>query len=149
MISAEVFKRLDLSMTPHPQPYTIGLLCQGIHLCVGQWCHLPYNIKPFKDEVLFDIAPLEVCDVFLGKLYLWKRHVVYESRHRSVIITLGRKLCRIPEVVLPTAISLISAKKCNKVISHTEKFVFFVTCDHSKQKVDATYVASTQSLSLQ
>jgi hypothetical protein len=149
LISAEVIKRLNLPMTPHPQPYTIGWLRQGRDLCVSQQCRLPYDIKPFKDEVLCDISPLEVCDVLLGQPYLWKRHVVYESRPRSVIITLGRQLYRIPEVAPPTAISLISAKQCSKVISQTGKFIFFVIHAHSKQKVTATSVASTQCLSLQ
>jgi hypothetical protein len=58
-------------------------------------------------------------------------------------------LYRIPEVAPPTAISLISAKKCSKVNSQTGKFVFFMIYDHSKKKVIATSVASTQSLSLQ
>jgi hypothetical protein len=135
LISVEVIKRLDLPMTPHPQPYTIGWLRQGRDLCVSQQCRLPYDIKPFKDEVLCDISPLEVCDVILGQPYLWKRHVVYESRPHSVIITLGRQLYRIPEVAPPTTISLISAKKCSKVISQTEKFIFFVIRAHSKKKV--------------
>jgi hypothetical protein len=103
--------------TLHSQPYTIGWLRQGRDLCINQQCRLPYNIKPFKDEVLCDIAPLEVCDVLLGKPYLWKRHIVYESKPRIVIITLGRQLYKIPEVASPTAISLISAKQCSKVIS--------------------------------
>jgi hypothetical protein len=96
LILSEVFKWLDLLITPHPQPYTIGWLRQGRDLCVNQQCRLPYNIKPFKDKVLCDISPLEVCDVLLGQPYLWKQHVVYESRPRSVIITLGRELYRIP-----------------------------------------------------
>jgi len=75
-----------------------------------------YNFL-FKDEVLCDVSPLEVCDVLLGQPYLWKRHAVYESRPCSVIITLNRKLYRIPEAVPPSAISLISAKQCMKVIS--------------------------------
>jgi hypothetical protein len=36
LISAEVFKRLDLSMMSHLQPYTIGWLHQGRDLCVNQ-----------------------------------------------------------------------------------------------------------------
>jgi hypothetical protein len=72
LISTEVVKRLNLPMTPHPHPYTIGWLRQGRDLCVSQQCHLPYDIKPFKDEVLCDISPLEVCDVLLGQPYLWK-----------------------------------------------------------------------------
>jgi hypothetical protein len=108
LISVEVIKRLDLPTTPHLQPYTIDWLHQGRDLCVSQQCCLPYDIKPFKYEVLCDIAPLEVCDILLGQPYLWKHHVVYESRPCSVIITLGRQLYRIPEVALPTAISSIS-----------------------------------------
>jgi hypothetical protein len=132
MISVEVVKRLDLSITPHLHPYTIGWLRQGrdIHV-IQQWC-IPYNINPFKYTVLCDISPLEVCDVLLGQPYLWKRDVVYESRPCSVIITLGKQLYRIPEVVSPTSIYLIYAKKCSKVISHTRNFIFFVICAHSK-----------------
>jgi hypothetical protein len=36
LISAEVIKRLALLTTPHPQPYTIGWLCQGSDLRVNQ-----------------------------------------------------------------------------------------------------------------
>jgi hypothetical protein len=126
LISAEVIKWLALPTTPHPQPYTIRWLRQGSDLHVSQQCRLSYNIKPLKDEVLYDVAPLKVCDVLLGQPYLWKRHAIYESKPRSVIITLNRKLYRIPEAVPPSAISLISAKQCRKVISQMGKFVFFV-----------------------
>ena len=124
LISAEVVKRLGLPTTSHPQPYTIGWLHQGRDLRVSQQCRLPYNIKPFTDEVLCDIAPLEVCDVLLGQPYLWKRHAVYESRPRVVIITLGNKLYRIPEVAPPIVISLVTAKQCNKLISKSRRFCF-------------------------
>jgi hypothetical protein len=126
LISAEVIKQIDLPTMPHPQPYIIGWLRQGSDLCVSQQCRLSYDIKPFKDEVLCDVAPLEVCNVLLGQPYLWKHHVVYESRPCIFIITLNKKLYRIPEAVPPSVISLISAKKCRKVISQARKFVFFV-----------------------
>jgi hypothetical protein len=116
LILAEVIKWLTLPTTSHPQPYTIGWLRQGSDLRVGQQCRLSYGINPFKDEVLCDVSPLEVCDVLLGQPYLWKHHVVYDSRPHSVIITLKRKLYRTPKEVPPSAISLISAKKCMKVI---------------------------------
>ena len=79
-------------------------------LCVSQQCRLLYDINPFKDKVLCDVSPLKVCDVILGQPYLWKHHDVYDSRPRSVIITLNRKLYRILEAIPPSAISLISAK---------------------------------------
>jgi hypothetical protein len=132
LISAEVFKRLSLPTTPHPRPYTIRWLRQGSDLCVSQKCRLSYGINPFKDEVLCDVVPLEACNVLLCQPYLWKHHVVYESRPRSVIITLNRKFYRILEAVPPSVISLIFSKQCSKFISQTEKFVFFVIHSQSE-----------------
>ena len=50
----------------------LGWLCQGRDIYVTQQYLLPYDIKPFKDEVLCDISPLEVCDVLLGQPYFLK-----------------------------------------------------------------------------
>jgi hypothetical protein len=108
-----------------------------------------YDIKPFKDEVLCDVSPLEFCDVLLGQPYLWKHHAVYESRPCSVIITLNRKLYRIPEVVPPSAISLIYTKKCKKVISQMGKFVFFVIHSQNKRNITTTSRVSVEDLSKQ
>ena len=92
LIPTEVIKKLSMLRTPHPQPYTIGWLRQGSDLHINQQCRLSYNNNSFKDEVLCDVSPLEVCDVLLGQPYLWKLHAIYESRPHSDIITLNRKL---------------------------------------------------------
>jgi hypothetical protein len=146
LISAEVIKWLALPTMPHPQTYTIGWLRQGSDLYVIQQCRLLYGIKPFKDEVLCDFSPLKVCNVLLGQPYLWKCHVVYDSRPRSVIITLNRKLYRIPDTIPCSVISLISTKQCNKVISQTRKYVFFVFHSQSERKIIATSRASMTNL---
>jgi hypothetical protein len=117
LISAEVFKSLNLTTTLHPHPYTIDWLSHGWDIYVNQQCRLHYDIKPFKDKILCDVTPLEFCGVFLGQPYMWMCHVIYESRRRSVIITLGYQLYMIPEAVPTTMVSLISAKQCRKVVS--------------------------------
>jgi hypothetical protein len=61
---------------------------------------------------------------------MWKCHVIYESRPRSVIVTLGGHLYRIPEVV-PTT---VPPKQCRKVVSHTTKFSFFTICSKGEQR---------------
>jgi hypothetical protein len=116
-ISAEVVKWPTLLTNMYPQPYTILWLHQGSDLCVIQQCQLSYNIKPFKDEVLCDFSPLEVCNVILGQPYLWKCHAIYESRPCSVIINLNMKLYKILEATPHNVISLISAKQCRNIIS--------------------------------
>ena len=134
LISIEVVKRLSLLTTTHSHPYTIGWLHQGIDLRVSrQWC-LPYKIKPFMDEVLCDVTHLDMSDVLLSQPYLWKWHVVYESRRYFVIVTLGNKLYRILEVPPPVVISLVTAKQCSKLISQTRKFVFLMIHPQGKKK---------------
>ena len=67
----------------------------------------------------------------------------------NVIITLNKKLYRIPEAVPPSDISLISAKKCRKVISQMGKFVFFMIRSQNKKKNTATSRVSAADLSTQ
>jgi hypothetical protein len=138
LISVEVVKRLGLSTTAHPKTYTIRWLHQGRDLRVSQQLRLRYNMKPFTDEVLCDIAPLNVFDVLLGQPYSWKGHPVYESRPRVVIIALGNKLYRIPKIALPTTISFVTAKQRSKIIAKTKKIVFLMIHPHGKKKTVAT-----------
>jgi hypothetical protein len=56
------------------------------------------------------------------------------------------KLYRIPEVVPPSAISLISAKQCRKVISQTRNFVFFMIFSQNKRNIIATSRVSMAEL---
>jgi hypothetical protein len=76
---------------------------------------------------------------------MWKCHAIYESRPRSVIVTLGGHLYRIPEVV-PTT---VPPKQCRKVVSHTTKFSFFTICSKGEQKDTTTTTASAQAPSIQ
>jgi len=149
LVSAEVVKPLGLLTTPHPQPYNIGWLHEGRDLKARQQCRIPYNIKPFIDEVLCDVTPLDVCDVLLGQPYLWRRHVVYESRPHAVIIYLDNSLYKILEVAPPTATSLITAKKGSKLISQTRKFIFCLVRSQSKGKIVATSMTPTKGSSTQ
>jgi hypothetical protein len=141
LILAEVIKQLGLSTTPHLHPYNIGWLLPECDLRVSQQFRLSYDIQPFKDEVLCDVSPLDVCDFLLGQPYMWKRHVVYGSRLHSVIVSLGAHLYRIPKVVLTT----IPYKNFCKVVSQTTKSNLFTICSKGEQKDTATTIASTQA----
>jgi hypothetical protein len=130
-------------MSP-PQPYTIGWLRKGQDICVSHQCHLHYDMKTFKYEVLCDVTPLEVCNFLLGQPYVWKPHVVYESRPCSVIINLEGRLYRVPKVVQTNTTYLIFVNQCIKVISHTKKFVLFMVWSEGEWNIIA--ISKTRSL---
>jgi hypothetical protein len=75
---------------------------------IGKKVHCVVLTQPFKDEVLCDYSPLNVCNVLLGQTYMWRRHFFYEYQPCSVIFTLGGHLYKIPEVV-PT---IVPPKQC-------------------------------------
>jgi hypothetical protein len=106
-----------------------------------------YGIKPFKDKVLCDVSSFKFFDVLLGQPYIWKNHVIYESRPQSVIITLGYQLYRVLEEVPTIVVSLISMKQCRKVVSQTRRFFLFKVRSEGEQKVTATTKTSAWGLS--
>jgi len=88
------------------------------------------------------VAPLEVYDVLLGQPYMWKRHDVYESRPRSVIVTLGGQLYRILETVAPATVS-----QGRNIGSHTRKLFLLTIASEGEHKITETSTPSTQGVS--
>ena len=62
---------------------------------------------------------------------------MYESRPHDVIITLGNKMYKIPEIAPPTTISLVTTKQCSKLISKTRKFFFLMIYPQGKRNTVA------------
>ena len=87
-------------------------------------------------------APLEVCDVLLGQPYMWKRHAVYKSRPRSVIVTLGGQLYRIPEIVAPATVS-----QGRNISSHTRKLFLLTITSEGEHKITENSTPSPQGVS--
>ena len=76
-VSEDIMKKLGLVTTPHPHPYNISWMKDGQELRITQQCKLTYFIKPFEDEVLYDMELLFVVDALFSKPYLWDRHNTY------------------------------------------------------------------------
>ena len=85
------------------------------------------------------MAPLEVCDVILGQPYMWKFHDVYESWTRSVIVTLGGQLYRIPKTVEPIIVS-----QGKKIISHARELSLFIISSKGEHQIIETYTPYAQ-----
>ena len=73
---------------------------------------------------------------------MWKRHVVYESRPRTVIVTLGGKLYRIPETTAPNKVS-----QGRKINSHIRKLFLLTIASEGEHKITKTSTPSTQGVS--
>ena len=88
------------------------------------------------------MAPLEVCDVLLGQPYMWKCHVVYDSRPHSVIVTLEVKLYWIQNTVAPNKVS-----QGRKISSHIRKLFLFTIASKGEHKITETSTPFSQGVS--
>ena len=70
-----------------------------------------------------------------------KCHVVYESRPRSVIVTLGGKIYRIPETIAPHKVS-----QGRKISSHIRKLFLFTIASEGEHKITETSTPFAQGV---
>ena len=135
-VSKYLMKKLGLVTTPHPYPYNISSMKDGQELRITQQCRLAYFIKPFEDEVLYDVAPLSVANALFGKPYVWDRHGTYQSRPQKVIVEIGNQWYGIPEQQPTSTVAMISAKQMKKLINHAQKFaLIMINLQHFKNTI--------------
>ena len=67
LVSTEIVKKLALKRIKHPTPYTISWLQKGHQLLVNEQCEVEFQIGSYKDKVLCDVMPMDVCHILLGR----------------------------------------------------------------------------------
>ena len=77
-VSEEVGKKLDLATIPHEKTYPLRWFTNDAQLQVTKKCILKFAISDnFKDEVEFDVVPLDICGIVLGNPYLYDRKTIF------------------------------------------------------------------------
>jgi hypothetical protein len=67
LVSTEMVEKLELETTAHPTPYKVSWLQKGHQVTVTQQCLVNFKIGGYRDEILCDVIPMDVCHVLLGR----------------------------------------------------------------------------------
>jgi hypothetical protein len=73
-------EKLELKMKKHPSPYKVMWLQKGHQVCVTKQCLVNFKMGEYRDEILCDVIPMDVCHVLLGRPWQYDRHVVHYGR---------------------------------------------------------------------
>ena len=85
-IISKVVKWLGLTTKPHKKPYPLGWVCKDKKLQVTKQCDLKFAITSmYVDEVEFDVVPLDICGIVLGRPYLYDRKEMFYRKHNQFI----------------------------------------------------------------
>ena len=68
LASLELVEKLGLTTRPHSHPYYIQWVNSYDRIKVPEIAHIECSIGFYKGTLDFDIVPLQVCQLLLGKL---------------------------------------------------------------------------------
>jgi hypothetical protein len=60
-------EKLELKTTAHPNPYKVSWLQKEYQVMVSQQCQVEFKIVGYRDEILCDVIPMDVCHILLGR----------------------------------------------------------------------------------
>jgi hypothetical protein len=91
-ISSSLVTRLGVKLIPHPNPYKVSWVDTS-SIDIKERCLLPIQFMSYKDEIWFDVIPMDVGHVILGRPWLYHLDVTIYGRKNSCSFTFkGKKI---------------------------------------------------------
>eukprot|EP00253_Pinus_taeda_P033425 PITA_33425 len=79
LVSVEMVERLGLKRLKHPTPYRVSWLQKGHQLLVDEQSEVEFQIGRYKDKIICDIMPMDVCHILLGRPWQYDRKVTHDG----------------------------------------------------------------------
>ena len=80
LVSTEMVEKLSWKKTKHPVPYKVSWLHKGHQILVNDQCEVDFQIGPYKDKILCDVMPMDVCHILLGRPWKFDKKVNYDGK---------------------------------------------------------------------
>jgi len=79
LVSTEMVEKLGLKRLKHPSPYRVSWLQKGHQLLVDEKSEVEVQIGRYKDKIICDIMPMDVCHILLGRPWQYDRKVTHDG----------------------------------------------------------------------
>jgi hypothetical protein len=83
LISTEMVEKMELETVVHPSPYRVSWLQKGHQVNVTKQCLVEFKIGGYKDEILCDVIPMDVCHLLLGRRWQYDKNVIHDGRKNT------------------------------------------------------------------
>jgi hypothetical protein len=85
LVSMEMVEKLELETTAHLNPYKVSWLQKGHHIMVTKQCFVQFKIGGYRDVIMCDVIPMDVCHVLLGRPWKFDKNVIHDGRKKLII----------------------------------------------------------------
>jgi hypothetical protein len=83
LVSTEMVEKIELETTAHLTLYKVSWLQKGHQVTITQQCLVNFKIGGYRDEILCDVIPMDVCHVLLGRPWKYDRNVIHDGRRNT------------------------------------------------------------------
>eukprot|EP00253_Pinus_taeda_P025282 PITA_25282 len=83
LVSKEAVEKLKLKTRRHPTPYKVSWLQKGHQLLVSEQCELEFQVGKYKDKVVCDVMPMDVCHILLGRPWQYDREAMHDGKRNT------------------------------------------------------------------
>jgi hypothetical protein len=83
LVSIEMVEELELETIAHPSPYKVSWLQKGHQVIVTKQCLVEFKIGGYRDEILCDVIPMDICHLFLGRPWQYDINVIHDGRKNN------------------------------------------------------------------
>jgi hypothetical protein len=133
LVSTEMVEKLELNTTAHPKPYKVSWLQKGHQVMITKQCPVEMKIGGYKDEIMCDIIPMDVCHILLGRPWQFDINVIHDGRKNTYTLeNNGRTHMLLPmeekkvKEEANTSILLMSGKELLKEVKEEQEMQFVV-----------------------
>jgi hypothetical protein len=83
LVSTNMVEKMELKKIAHPNPYKVSWLQKGHQVMVNQQCQVEFKIGGYRDEIVCNVIPMDVCHILLGKSWQYDRKVIHDGRKNT------------------------------------------------------------------
>ena len=122
VVSVSLIEKLGLPTLVHRSPYNIQWLNQHKGLKVTSRCFISFSIRRnYQDKLWFDVLPIDVCHLILGRPWLYDRKVMHNGYLNTYSLTKdGKKI-----ILAPLTPSQLTTKSSIKIPDRLNLFLTF------------------------
>jgi hypothetical protein len=120
LISIEMVEKLELETIEHPSPYRVSWLQKGHQVNVTKQCLVEFKIGGYKDEILCDVIPMDVCHLLLGRPWQYDRIVIHDGRKNTYTLEKNGRT----HMLLPIKDKQVKSEVSNTVLLMSGKELF-------------------------
>eukprot|EP00253_Pinus_taeda_P010063 PITA_10063 len=83
LVSTEVVEKLKMKTMRHPTPYKVSWLQKGHQLLVSEQCEVEFQVGKYKDKIVCDVMPMDVCHILLGRPWQYDKGAIHHGKRNT------------------------------------------------------------------